>query len=307
MGIKTAIEYADSTVNPVMGCTGCELLKDHCYARVLCRRYAWRKGWPKEFVMPEHFTGRLEKAIRWPDLTGKARPGKHWLDGMPRVIFVNDLSDGFCPNGIDADEWLSPHLPDMVNSPHIWMLLTKWPDRMRKHFGDYNAPVNIWFGTTILRQSDMWRLEELVNIKGGKKWISHEPLLGEIDYSDFPLGPRDGPAWGKSALELGLIDFVASGGESGLNARPSHPNWHRWLRDQCQAAGVPYFFKQWGEWTPDIVMDARAWTVWDNDWYSRSLEIAQAYKNAGHATMSRIGKKRAGHLLDGETWREMPK
>lgn len=124
MGIKTKIEWADSSVNPIMGCTGCALRKSHCYAAVLCARYAGRKGWPESFDRPEFFPGRLEKAMKWRDLTGEARSDKPWLDGLPRHIFVNDMSDGFCPD-VDAWGWLLPHLDAMGKSPHVWMLLTK--------------------------------------------------------------------------------------------------------------------------------------------------------------------------------------
>ena len=105
MGIKTKIEYVDSSTNPIMGCTGCDLRESHCYAATLCGRYAGQKGWPQSFDHPEHFPGRLEKAIKWKDLTGTKRPDKPWLDGYPRVIFVNDLSDGFCPD-VDPGQWL---------------------------------------------------------------------------------------------------------------------------------------------------------------------------------------------------------
>lgn len=276
MGIKTAIEYADSTVNPVMGCTGCELLKDHCYARRLCARYAGLKGWPKDFTKPEHFPGRLEKALKWKDLTGTKRPDKPWLDGMPRIVFVNDLSDGFCPGGVHPDVWLAPLLPYMETEPHIWLLLTKWPGRMQDWFRGYNVSDSFWLGTTLLHQQDTWRLDELLQIRGGKKWMSAEPLLGSLDLDLVLFSDEDGN--GLHNLDWSdFIDFIAAGGETGPGARPTHPDDFRSLRDQCSAAQVAYFHKSNG---------------------------AHLYTRDGHFVKARTGD--AGHLLDGQAWRQMP-
>ena len=162
MGKDTKIEYADSTVNPVMGCTGCELYhpdpsKNHCYAATLINRYAGLKGWPKSFNEPEYFPRRIEKAIQWPDLTNTQRKTKSWLNDYPRIIFVNDLSDGFCPD-VDPMIWLYPAMKKMAESPHIWLLLTKWPKRMRRFFEQYAAPDNFWLGVSVPNQKTVWRI-----------------------------------------------------------------------------------------------------------------------------------------------------
>lgn len=307
MGIKTAIEYADSTVNPVMGCTGCELLQDHCYARRLCARYAGLKGWPKDFTRPEHFPGRLEKALGWKDLTGTKRPDKPWLDGMPRVIFVNDLSDGWCPGGTEVAKWLFPLLNRMAKSPHVWLLLTKWPNIMRYHFDGYVIPNNVWAGATLLRQSDTWRLDELLRIQGGKKWVSGEPLLGALDF-DFNsdtchCGDYVKNHWSDNHSAVAMtdsylrhLDFVTTGGETGPGARPSHPDNFRSLRDQCSAPQVPYFHKSNGEWAEfGSEIDAPV----------NITNLQQHTFNDG-AWMVRVGKEISGHLLDGQAWRQMP-
>jgi len=94
----TNIHWCDSSVNLMMGCDGCELWREgsrHCYAGTLTLRHAGRKGWPESFDRPRLFPERLAGALRWPDLTGTARPGKPWLDGLPRVVFVNDMGDTF--------------------------------------------------------------------------------------------------------------------------------------------------------------------------------------------------------------------
>jgi protein gp37 len=300
MAIKTMIEYCDSTINPSMGCTGCELYPDHCYAATLCHRYAGRKGWPKDFSSPEYFHGRLEKAIRWPDLTGTDRPDKPWLNGKPRVIFVNDLSDGFCPD-VDPGGWLWPRLEAMENSPHIWLLLTKWPDRMADFFVSIGgAPDNSWVGTSILRPRVSWRVKQLRRIKASVHWLSLEPLLDYVFLSIF-CDAKD--CWAKTednvcagcarSLDIG-VDWVIVGGESGPGARPMRPDWVRGIRDQCQAAGVPFFFKQWGAWA-HIPSDTRKYPhAAEKHWWS------------DQNLMARVGKKAAGRLLDGIEWNEFP-
>ena len=324
MGIKTAIQYADSTVNPIMGRTGCELLTDRCFARRLCARYAGRKGWPKDFTTPEHFPGRLEKALKWKDLTGTKRPDKPWLDGMPRVIFVNDLSDGFCPGGVDPDQWLAPCLVNMANSLHIWLLLTKWPDRMRRWMSGLPwVPDNFWLGTTLLRQDDNWRLDELLQIQGGKKWVSAEPLLGTLDLENYlgiwtnniidarhqqlvigkPLTPDLFTALARPIHAVPYkrqLDFVTIGGETGPGARPMRANWARGLRDQCQTAGVSFFFKSWGEWTP---VDQYSGTCQEK---CNIADSGKVYHWVDGSDSLQVGNKRAGNKLDGKARQQMP-
>jgi len=326
MGIKTAIEYCDSTINPIMGCTGCELYnsdasKNHCYAATLINRYAGRKGWPRRFNQPELFPTRLEKAIKWGDLTSKQRPDKPWLDGLPRIIFVNDLSDGFCPD-VDSAEWLAPHLPKMAASPHIFLLLTKWPHRMRAFCADHPLPYNVWPGVSVLQQKDLWRIDQLLEISATRYWLSIEPLLGVIDLRPW-IGGSDGTADGRTddthCVRCGEVwgeghecppgfglrpNWVIIGGESGPGARPMQPGWARSLRDQCQVAGTAYFFKQWGRWAPYIE------SSFVGEVSGEKVLPTGAFGEFGDGTtgigMSPVGKKRAGHLLDGQEWREFP-
>ena len=283
MGVKTRIEWCDSTINPIMGCTGCALRKNHCYAATLCTRYAGRKGWPKSFDRPEFFPGRLEKAIKWNDLTGKDRPGKSWLNGLPRRIFVNDLSDGFCPD-VDAYGWLLPHLDAMEDAPHIWLLLTKWPDRMGEFFaGIGDAPDNFHLGVSIENQAAAdERREYLEQCPAAVKYVSYEPALGPVDWTGWEF-----------------VSQIISGGESGPGARPSHPDWHRATRDFCQTNGIAYFFKQHGAWLHEsqFVADEQR----DMGLSSKRCEASDGYQ------FVRVGKKRAGRLLDGRTWDEMPR
>lgn len=337
MSIKTKIEWCDSTVNPIIGCTGCALRKDHCYAAVLCARYAGRKGWPKSFDSPEFFPGRLEKAAKWSDLTGKARLGKPWLDGLPRIVFVNDLSDGFCPD-VDAELWLAPYLDMIAQSPHIWLLLTKWPKRMHEFFQRHGfiykhvLPDNVWLGVSVENPDYLWRVDELMKCPAVVRFISLEPLLGPISLrphtgSSRWLGPMPSERfYGKPKHDIvtgetrivkkprPILNWVIVGGESGPGARPMHPDWARDIRDQCQAADVPFFFKQWGAWMPIEATEEKLQAWVENPighrfcWlHSQIGHPASTGLYADHQMFERMGKKRAGRLLDGRTWDEMPR
>lgn len=306
MGKTTAIEYCDSTINPVMGCTGCELYSrdpalNHCYAARLCRRYAGCKGWPKDFEQPEYFPGRIEQALRWSDLTGTDRPDKPWLNGMPRLVFVNDLSDGFCPDAPAEPSWLNlVNLFAMSRSPHIWLLLTKWPERMRAFFAHRHWPIppNFWLGTTVTRPRNVARADALLDIPARVHWLSLEPLLG-------PVGSIWPDYWGSSPPK-----WVVIGGQSGPNAQPMRPEWIYDLRDQCRQANMPFFFKQWGEWAPCYEAVEGWWCLSEhngNEIAARIPNSTEILENQwDERTVARVGKKRAGRLLAGREWSEMP-
>jgi len=145
---------------------------------------------------------------------------------------------------------------------------------------------NVWPGLTICNQEELDRLWTIFAQVPGKKFLSIEPMLGPIDLSAF-FG---------TAYEVQIaysynagIDAVILGGESGPGARPCHPDWIRSIRDQCAAAGVPFFFKQWGEWAIGESKDFRR--------YPEDISTGQY--------MVRVGRKAAGRLLDGRTHDEL--
>lgn len=254
MGITTAIQWCDSTCNPAVGCAGCELHPEHCYAKQWCDRWAGRGGYPKRFESPELFPGRIEAALAWPDLTGRDRPDKPWLNGMPRVIFLCDLGDPFTP-GLPR-EWLVKHVSEMAQR-HIWILLTKWPARMgtfvewwQKRFRE-RWPRNIWLGTSVTSEQNVGRIAQLLQVPAPVRLVSMEPLLESIR---LPLGDEieEAERWqcGQRGCGMGMhgesIDWVIVGGESGPRARPCKVDWIRSAREECKAAGVPCFIKQLG-------------------------------------------------------------
>lgn len=214
MGIKTSISWCDSTLNLLMGCSaGCELTGGHCYAEALCNRMAGRKGFPKDFRKPEPFLERLDAALRWPDLTGKERPDKPWLNGLPRIVFLNDLGETFDP-GVSVNWLAEPYavgylrvgeasrcvfevssllfqFPDwtrkpsvllqMGNSPHIYVILTKQAQRMAEFSQEHPFPPNVWVGVSVTNQ---WTADEripwLLKTRAEKRIVSAEPLLRPI-------------------------------------------------------------------------------------------------------------------------------
>jgi protein gp37 len=302
-----------------MGCTGCDLYHDdpdrnHCYAASLARRWGGKKGWPESFTFPEIFDYRIPQALSWPDLTGEDRPGKPWLNGYPRVVFVNDLGDGFCPD-VDPDEWLTPHLEDMAASPHVWLLLTKWPGRMAAYFDEIGkVPLNLWPGTTVTRQRDTWRVVDLFDLPDyATTWVSAEPLLGSVDLqnvvvdksadgNDYMLDALSGRGWFKVTCidgnmhephPRGGVSWVVGGGESGRNARPTDPEWARALRDQCRDAEIPWFWKQWGPFlhTSQAVP---------------GVHYAERQPPSGDHFLKCADKYAAGRLLDGREHSGMP-
>ena len=184
---------------------------------------------------------------------------------------------------------------------------------------------NVWLGTSCEDQATAdERIPLLLGTPAAIRFVSAEPLLGPIDLTDLTQKMRVGEhvfdalscdvppeddEWGGACL-----DWLIVGGESGPHARPMHPDWARSLRDQCQAADVPFFFKQWGEWhqyydrdkddpdwrRADVVKQATPHGQWLN------LAGGQGFHGERVIRMKRVGKKAAGALLDGRAWHQFP-
>jgi protein gp37 len=242
MGKATKIHWCDSTCNPTMGCDGCELWAGDvkkCYAGTRHGLRGSQKGFSPSFNELTLWTGRMAEAARWRDLAGTARDDKPWLDGLPRLVFISDMSDALSAEV--TFEFLETEIIAAVSSPegrrHQWLWLTKRPERMAQ-FSDYLRakgvawPANLWAGTSVTTQATTGRIEPLLRVGGGDtiRFLSVEPQLERIDLS--PWLPR--------------LDWVIQGGESGAGARPFDLEWAHDLIRQCRAAGVPYFLKQLG-------------------------------------------------------------
>jgi protein gp37 len=239
MADKSAIEWTEATWNPVTGCDRVSSGCDHCYALTLAARLKamgqpkyQRDGDPRTsglgFGVTVH-PAELEVPRRW---------------RRPRVIFVNSMSDLFHPQ-VSAD-FVARVFEVMAATPqHTYQVLTKRPKRARQLLRD-RAPVpNIWLGVSIEDDRVVDRAEVLREVPVAVRFLSLEPLLGPLP-----------------SLDLAGIDWVIVGGESGPDHRPMRREWVLDLRDRCQAAGVPFFFKQWGGPTPKSggrVLEERTW------------------------------------------------
>ncbi len=264
MSLHTSIHYCDSSLNLMMGCDGCELwdgetVKD-CYAGNLIGRHAGQPGWPEAFDKPKLFLDRLDAALKWPDLTGKPREHKPWLNGYPRIIFVDDLGDTWT-RSLPVD-WLAPLLPRMADSPHIWLFCTKRLASAAKFFETHPAPRNLWLLATVTRPASLGRIAALLSVPGiSVRGLSLEPLWGMPDLQEEGLyntcpecGTLHRRGWHDCTVPdcdghpsaPALLDWLAIGGQSGPRACPCDVSWIYGLLRQAKDAGIPAFVKQLG-------------------------------------------------------------
>lgn len=279
----TKIEWADKVWNPVTGCTkvseGCR----NCYAELMASRFWKDRKFTEVRIHPE----RLGQPLDW---------------GKPARVFVNSMSDLFHPD--IPFEFIDEVFHIMrVADQHKYMILTKRPEIMLKfvawqkknsvRFDWKTAHKNIWLGVSVEDQKTAdQRIPLLLETPAAVRFVSCEPLLGEVDLKGWIY--KNG-MWVNGQNR---IDWIIVGGESGKNARPMHPGWVRSIQDQCENAGVPFFFKQWGEWLPNVYgdMSIPANTNFDKKHFLFSDGLA----------VCRVGKKNAGRLLDGREWNEFP-
>jgi protein gp37 len=325
MSNKTKIEWCDRTWNVVTGCTKVSPGCAHCYAERMAKRLAGRYGYPEK---PNSFRVTLHPE--------KLEEMLHWK-GYGRV-FVDSMSDLF-------HEDVPFEFIDEVFSTMWWrggitfLVLTKRVARMVEYFKHWNTPMkNVWLGVSVEDQKTAdQRIPFLLRTPAAKRFVSIEPMLGEIDLNRAIFGhARDkGNPWPPnfSWVKGNGLDWAICGGESGTGARPMHPDWARGIRDQCQAAGVPFFFKQWGAWWPchpqygdtdpverfeDEHPNADQASIeeiclennggWAQHWSGNDSVISgyQPRPSLNPWWMHRVGKGKAGRLLDGREWNEFP-
>jgi protein gp37 len=232
---ESAIEWTEATWNPLTGCTKVSPGCTHCYAERMARRLQamgqsnYARGF--ELTLHEH---ALALPLRWK---------------KPRLVFVNSMSDLFHEQ---VPERFIHRVFDVMRQArwHEFQVLTKRATRLEQMSPSIEWPPNVWMGVSVENRHYVSRIAHLRKSGALIKFLSLEPLLGPLP-----------------DLDLEGIDWVIVGGESGPQARPMRASWVVEIRNQCQVAAVPFFFKQWGG----------------------------------------VQKKRAGRLLDGLTWDELPK
>lgn len=323
MSNNTGIEWTDATWNPTTGCTKVSPGCDNCYALTFSER--WRG------VSGHYFENGFDIQLRPDKLTLPLRWKK------PRKVFVNSMSDLFHKD--IPDEYIAKVFAVMALTPrHTYQLLTKRHGRMRSLLNDRSFAVavrvemyaidrdatldtqeqwplpNVWLGVSVEDQkhADL-RIPALLDTPAAVRFLSCEPLLGSVDLTRIAAGSKQQPdmvydALGQrygvpgrwQAATSARIDWVIVGGESGRGARPMSPQWAASLRDQCAAADVPFFFKQWGEYAPT------GWHVIGRPQKGHAL-VGDPIDDLGHRhEMRRVGKKAAGRELDGRTWDQFP-
>ncbi|MEX0775038.1 MAG: phage Gp37/Gp68 family protein [Phycisphaeraceae bacterium] len=234
MAQESAIEWTESTWNPVVGCTKVSSGCAHCYAERMAKRLvAIAKAAESRGQNPgraANYAGVIDNRGRW--------NGRVFLDDkavddplswrLPRVIFVNSMSDLFHED-VPLD-FIRRVFEVMNRCPqHTFQVLTKRPHITARYAARLHWTPNIWMGTSVENLDAVHRVHELRQVPAKVRFLSVEPLLGPI--------PR---------LPVKDIHWVIVGGESGPDARPMHEAWVTQIHERCQRYGVPFFFKQWG-------------------------------------------------------------
>jgi len=313
MAENSAIEWCDHTFNPWWGCTKVSPACDHCYADALDRRTGgahWGAHAPrrrtKDWSGPMKWNRRCEKL------------------GIRERVFCASMADVFDNHRSILPDWRANLWSLIAATPHLdWLLLTKRPQNIAKMLPPTwgNGWPNVWLGTTVENQTQAnWRIPHLLATPAAVRFISAEPLLGPValdailtpDRGIYALTGIRSDGRGPSGFSRGpSIDWVICGGESGPGARPMHPDWARSLRDQCQRDRVPFFFKQWGEWFPgevDDKSDGHGMCAWPDDNHDPKAcmwEGRWKYTEVADQGFLRVGKKRAGRLLDWREWNDV--
>jgi protein gp37 len=231
---RSSIEWTNATWNPVTGCSKISPGCGHCYAERMAKRLRamGQPNYAAGFAVRSH-DSMLELPLGWK---------------RPQMVFVNSMSDLF--HEAVPDGFIERVFEIMRRASwHTFQVLTKRAERLEAVGRHLDWPPNVWMGVSVESRKYFSRVDRLRTMRAAIKFVSIEPLLerlGEVD--------------------LDGIDWAIVGGESGPGARPMEGSWVAEIRDQCLAARVPFFFKQWGG----------------------------------------TNKKKAGRLLDGRTWDQMP-
>lgn len=327
--MPTGIEWCEETWNPVTGCSACSPGCEHCYARRMASRLAGRYGYPRDepFKVTLH-PDKLTVPLRW------RRPRVVMVVSMGD-LFHEDVPDSYIDGVFGVMTFAPWHTFLVLTKRPERMaeylareaILHDWVDAARRVTPDklrwrrieeckavYPMP-NVMLGVTVCNQAEAdAKVPLLLATPAARRFVSIEPMLGPVEV-DFPKGayqakyPDDFASWSDERkdewfqgtaratyiAQCALLDGVIVGGESGPGARPMHPEWARGVRDECEAAGVAFTFKQWGAWMTwgggDACFDGE-----DSDTAARRWPECAVPPGL---VAYRVGKKAAGRVLDG--------
>lgn len=239
MAQRSAIEWTEVTWNPTTGCDRISPGCDNCYALTLAKRLKAMGSERYQRDGDERTSGPGFKLSTHPDLVETPRKWR-----QPRLVFVNSMSDLFHEDV--PLSFIQQVFETMVDTPqHTYQVLTKRSHRLQEIARELPWPDNVWIGVSVESARYKFRTNHLRGVPAAVRFVSAEPLVGDL-----------------GVVDLDRIDWVIAGGESGPNARPMDISWGRSLRDQCIAADVKFFFKQWGGRTPKAggrELDGRTW------------------------------------------------
>ncbi|MBF4991104.1 phage Gp37/Gp68 family protein [Methylophilus sp. QUAN] len=264
------------------------------------------------------------------------------MEKTRRRVFCASLADVF-DKEVDH-EWRADLIKLIEATPNLdWLLLTKRIGNVvsmiedatdlgrNSMWGHGEWPENVWLGISICNQLEADRdIPKLLAINAKVRFLSVEPLLGPVSLRWLAAWPENAPATAENPYGNGVtnqldglrrLDWVIVGGESGPHARPMHPKWAQDLRDQCEAAGVPFLFKQWGEYAPSklaydlvtekILPNVESCEVDDAPevaWPDGTIAHGRASDHGGKGVfLVRYGKKEAGRVLDGKIYNQFPR
>lgn len=300
MGENSKIEWTSHTFNPWLGCAKVSPACANCYAEAWAKRSGlveWGVGAERRRTSEAYW----RQPLKWNREAAEA--------GERRRVFCASLADVFEDHPTIMPGWRADLGRLIQDTPNLdWLLLTKRPENVTRMLPDlwinfskpYRMPQNVRLGVTTENQELFdKRFDALRRVSADGYFLSIEPLLGPIDLRLTVKFLGGSEAVKDIARKLWII----VGGESGPNARPIHPDWARSLRDQCQAVGVPFFFKQWGVWWPSNYQPRSP------EWIAASRASTAGMSltyNGNTASMFKVGKKTAGRLLDGREWNEFP-
>lgn len=331
MADKSKIEWTDMTWNPVTGCTKVSQGCKHCYAERDWRRLSANPSTPayfgRDFTEVKCHPERLDIPLRL------KKPRRIFVNSMSD-LFHESVPDDFILSVFVSMAVAQQHTYQVLTkrARRMRKLMTAWKKAgllLREGCGAELR--NVHLGVSVEDQAAAnERIPELLETPAAVRWVSIEPMLGPVDLRHISLPEDDGSDVGgwphcdavsmwldsmtgevcsaerhgdelrgvEQSFGMARLDWVVVGGESGPNARPMHPAWSRSLRDQCAEAGVPFLFKQWGEFLP---------TERDGDKIILRLPIdsphgpkqPEFHEWKDGAVAARVGKKAAGRLLDG--------
>ena len=352
--MATKIQWTEETWNPIVGCSIATAGCTNCYAMRMAWRLANNPVTPHYAGTVEKVKGKpvwTGKVAMAPDRVlaeplRRRKPTTYFVNSMGD-LFHEGVPDDWIDK-VFAVMALAPQhtfqvltkragrMREYLTQANISVAaplgaaITERTLTLPREFRSHSWPLpNVWLGVSAERQKEAdERIPHLLDTPAAVRFVSVEPMLGPVDLDignacfnrnavirDLMRGPsllnREQADAAVAAVQL---DWIIVGGESGPGARPMHPDWARTLRDQCQAAGVPFFFKQWGEWGPGECADHAATrtedtaTWWDGGWEFDSLTPRQSEElhRDAEPDLYRLGKTRAGRTLDGREWNEMP-